>query len=71
MTDLGGEPIAILVKATGLSRVYLELLVGPADPATPGGSGNNARYIFDTLSVDKAQTVLRYWNWVFARGRAE
>ena len=71
LTDLGGEPIAILVKATGLSRVYLELLVGPADPATPGGSGNNARYIFDTLSVDKAQTVLRYWNWVFARGRAE
>ena len=69
--DLGGEPAAVLAKATGLSRGHLELLVdaSPADQADP--RRDQAHLVFDTLSVDKAQTVLRYWNWVFAKGRAD
>ena len=71
MTDLGGEALAVLVKATGLPRSHLELLCGPELDTAAGGRAHNARLIFDILSVDKAQTVLRYWNWVFARGRPD
>ncbi len=63
-TDLGGEPLAVLCKATGLKRAGLELLWRAArrelgeDPVWA-----RANETFDTLSPDKAQTVLRYWNW--------
>ncbi|WP_429911478.1 DUF2336 domain-containing protein [Glycocaulis sp.] len=66
--DFGGEPLAVLTKATGLSRGHLMALLqaaGRGDPAP-----EQARYVFDTLSVDKAQTVLRYWNWSLTRPAA-
>lgn len=65
LDDFGGEPLAVLTKATGLSRGHLQMLLettGRGEPAP-----QQARYIFDTLSVDKAQTVLRYWNWSLTR----
>ncbi len=71
LTDLGGEPMAVLAKATGLSRAYLELMVGKPVDGDADPRALQAQLVFDTLSVDKAQTVLRYWNWVFARGRAD
>ncbi|PHR55291.1 MAG: hypothetical protein COA47_14205 [Robiginitomaculum sp.] len=71
LADTGGEPIAILCKATGLKRDYLAKLwtalrrnVG-TDQA-PDEAFERVRYTFDTMSSNKAQTVLRYWNWALS-----
>jgi len=68
LADFGGEPLAVLTKATGLSREHLLLLLQAAGRSEP--APEQARYVFDTLSVDKAQTVLRYWNWSLTRPAA-
>jgi uncharacterized protein (DUF2336 family) len=68
-TDPGGEPLAILCKATGLPRVALRALwralrrpeVDAAGVITP--ALERVLEIFDMIAVDRAQTVLRYWNW--------
>lgn len=67
-TDLGGEPIAVLCKATGLKRPALELLWRGlkregGDLANPSPQFARVVETYDTLSNEKAQTVLRYWNW--------
>lgn len=67
--DFGGEPCAVLAKATGLSRYHLEDLIASAQSAEAPVRMEQAVLVHQTLSVDKAQTVLRYWNWVIARGR--
>ncbi|MGJ3230369.1 MAG: DUF2336 domain-containing protein [Oceanicaulis sp.] len=67
--DFGGEPCAVLAKATGLSRYHLEDLIAADQSARGPVRMEQAAAVFDVLSVDKAQTVLRYWNWVIARGR--
>lgn len=67
--DMGGEPLAILCKATGMTRVDLRNLWrsmrrpestddGLMDPAW-----ERVSITFEMLAVDRAQTVLRYWNW--------
>jgi uncharacterized protein (DUF2336 family) len=68
LSDVGGEAIAVLCKATGLKRKYLRLLwkglrrpLGTDDEPVEGWT--RAVYTFDTMSTNKAQTVLRYWNW--------
>ncbi len=71
LADMGGEPVAVLAKAAGLSRNHLELVAGEAGDGPAAARGRQAQRVYDTLSVDKAQTVLRYWNWVFERGRAD
>lgn len=69
MGDAGGEPLAILCKATGLGRTDLRSLWrsmrrpeiqadGGIDPAW-----ERVQTTFEMLAVDRAQTVLRYWNW--------
>ncbi|MEL6687862.1 MAG: DUF2336 domain-containing protein [Pseudomonadota bacterium] len=69
LTDKGGQPIAILCKAPGLKRKHLEMIwrglgrpfeteEGQVDPHY-----NRTLETYDTISTDKAQTVLRYWNW--------
>jgi uncharacterized protein (DUF2336 family) len=68
LSDLGGEAIAVLCKATGLKRKYLRALwKGLRRPLEVDGQPVDAwartLYIYDTLSTNKAQTVLRYWNW--------
>ena len=69
MTDPGGEGLAVLCKATGLPRSSLRSLWrGLRRPeVTEDGSESPqlARVIeiFDMVAVDRAQTVLRYWNW--------
>lgn len=68
-TDLGGESLAILCKAVGLSRAGLRSLwrglrrpdVDAEGAPTPGLL--RVLEIFDLIAVDRAQTVLRYWNW--------
>ena len=67
--DMGGEPLAILCKATGMTRNDLLNLwrsmrrpevtaEGLIDPVW-----ERVSITFEMLAVDRAQTVLRYWNW--------
>ena len=69
LSDLGGEGLAILCKATGLKREYLRMLwtalrrplenaMGVPDPDFAAVAET-----YEILSVAKAQTTLRYWNW--------
>ena len=68
-TDPGGEPVAILCKATGLPRQAVRALWrGLKRPEfAPDGSMSpvleHVLMIYDMIAVDRAQTVLRYWNW--------
>ncbi|MFZ5668723.1 MAG: DUF2336 domain-containing protein [Pseudomonadota bacterium] len=68
-TDAGGEPLAILCKATGLPRNNVRLLWRALRRPETDAAGNIAPALervltlFDTIAVDRAQTVLRYWNW--------
>ncbi len=68
-TDPYGEPLAILCKATGLPRNNVRMLwralrrpeVDSAGRPTPALERSLVTY--DMMAVDRAQTVLRYWNW--------
>jgi uncharacterized protein (DUF2336 family) len=68
-TDPGGEPLAILCKATGLPRGAVRALwrglrrpeADASGAPTPGLE--RVLTAFDTIAVDRAQTMLRYWNW--------
>lgn len=68
-TDPGGEPIAILCKATGLPRAAVRALWrGLRRPEADAGGAlspglERVLAVFDAIAVDRAQTVLRYWNW--------
>ncbi len=68
ITDVGGEPVAVLCKATGLKRPYLSMLWKAvwgmrSEPDNYDDSYERVEETYDSLSTDKAQTVLRYWNW--------
>jgi uncharacterized protein (DUF2336 family) len=68
-TDAGGEPIAILCKATGLQRAaVVALWRGLRRPQTDQAGAitpalERVLITYDMIAVDRAQTVLRYWNW--------
>ena len=68
-TDPGGEPLAILCKATGLPRGAVRALWrGLRRPETDASGATTPGLervltAFDTVAVDRAQTMLRYWNW--------
>ncbi|WP_332767275.1 DUF2336 domain-containing protein [Phenylobacterium sp.] len=68
-TDPGGEPLAILCKATGLPRQALRALWrGLKRPETEDSGAlsqalERVMTTYDMIAVDRAQTVLRYWNW--------
>ena len=68
--DFGGESFAVLAKATGLPRSAARRLLRAAG-RDHGEAHANAELIYDTLSVDKAQTVLRYWDWSLSRTGGE
>jgi uncharacterized protein (DUF2336 family) len=67
--DPGGEPLAILCKATGLGKSDLTNLwrsMRRPETAADGSvhpAWERVRVTYDMLAVDRAQTVLRYWNW--------
>ncbi len=67
--DPYGEPIAILCKATGLPRSAILALWRALRRPETDASGEmlaplkNTLLIYDLMAVDRAQTVLRYWNW--------
>ncbi len=68
-TDPYGEPLAILCKATGLPRSAINALWRALRRVEADSNGEQTPaltrtlYIYDTMAVDRAQTVLRYWNW--------
>jgi uncharacterized protein (DUF2336 family) len=72
MTDAGGEPLAILCKATGLPRNAIRALWRGLRRPESDAAGNTVPAldrvltVFDSLAVDRAQTVLRYWNWALS-----
>ncbi|HEX8570489.1 MAG TPA: DUF2336 domain-containing protein [Caulobacteraceae bacterium] len=72
LADASGEPIAILCKATGLPKAAVRALWrGLRRPETnPDGAPmpgfERALSTFDMIAVDRAQTVLRYWNWALS-----
>jgi uncharacterized protein (DUF2336 family) len=72
MADPGGEPVAILCKATGLPKSAVTSLWLAMKRSDVGGDGEIAPLFehvlttFDMIAVDRAQTVLRYWNWSLA-----
>ncbi len=68
-TDAGGEPLAILCKATGLPKSAIRSLWRglkrdevEAD-GSPSAALERVMIVYDMIAVDRAQTVLRYWNW--------
>ncbi|NBB53312.1 DUF2336 domain-containing protein [Rhizobium sp. CRIBSB] len=69
MGDAGGEPLAILCKATGLGRGdLLSLWRSMRRPETTADGSlhpdwERVQTTYEMLAVDRAQTVLRYWNW--------
>lgn len=69
MGDPGGEPLAILCKATGLGKGDLAGLwrsMRRPETAADGSihpAWERVQVTYDMLAVDRAQTVLRYWNW--------
>jgi uncharacterized protein (DUF2336 family) len=69
MGDPGGEPLAILCKATGLGKSDLQGLwrsMRRPETAEDGSiypAWERVQVTYDMLAVDRAQTVLRYWNW--------
>lgn len=68
-TDPGGEPIAILCKATGLPRSAVRALWRALNREDADAYGVTSPALervlvtYDMIAVDRAQTVLRYWNW--------
>lgn len=69
MTDKSGEAMAVLCKAPGLKRDYLIKLWRAAKKPEVDQNGEEHPLFtavlrtYDEISTDKAQTVLRYWNW--------
>jgi uncharacterized protein (DUF2336 family) len=67
--DPGGEGLAVLCKSTGLPRAAIRALWRGLRRAETDDAGqispalDRAIAIYDLLAVDRAQTVLRYWNW--------
>lgn len=72
LADPGGEPLAILCKATGLSRNELLALWRSMRRPEKGPDGEPSPVLeqvlvtYEMLAVDRAQTVLRYWNWALS-----
>jgi len=68
-SDPGGEPLAILCKAVGLPKQAVRALWRGLhrDEADAAGAIapvlERVLIVYDMISVDRAQTVLRYWNW--------
>lgn len=69
LSDKGGEGLAVLCKSTGLKRDYLRLLWTAlrrpleTDTGEPDPDFALVAETYEVLSVAKAQTTLRYWNW--------
>ena len=72
LTDPCGEPLAILCKATGLPRSAVRALWRALKRPETDSDGavtlalERTLTVYDMMAVDRAQTVLRYWNWALS-----
>jgi uncharacterized protein (DUF2336 family) len=72
LTDPCGEPLAILCKATGLPRTAVRALWRALKRPETDSEGviipalERTLTVYDMMAVDRAQTVLRYWNWALS-----
>jgi uncharacterized protein (DUF2336 family) len=72
LTDPCGEPLAVLCKATGLPKSAIRALWKAMRRPEADSAGNmvpaleRTLLIYDMMAVDRAQTVLRYWNWALS-----
>jgi uncharacterized protein (DUF2336 family) len=72
LADRSGEPIAVLCKATGLPKSALRSLWrAMRRPETeadgrPAEAFERVLITYDMIATDRAQTVLRYWNWALS-----
>lgn len=72
LADETGEPLAVLCKATGLPRNNIRILWRAMRRPETTSAGEMAPalertlMIYDMMAVDRAQTVLRYWNWALS-----
>ena len=72
LSDPGGEALAVLCKATGLKREYLATLWTALrrpleiEPGVAHPHFAAVAETYEVLSVLKAQTTLRYWNWALS-----
>lgn len=68
-SDAGGEGLAMLCKAAGLPRTAVAALWRALRRPDTDSLGEmtpplrQAIELYDMIAVDRAQTVLRYWNW--------
>jgi uncharacterized protein (DUF2336 family) len=68
-TDAGGEALAVLCKATGLPKAAIRALWKGLRRPEADEAGYMVAALertitaYDMMAVDRAQTVLRYWNW--------
>ena len=69
LNDPGGEPLSVLCKATGVKREFLPVLWVALKRSLEIEEGvinphfHQVAETYEILSVAKAQTILRYWNW--------
>ncbi len=69
LSDRGGEPLAVLCKATGLRRNHLKHLWRALrrpfrlEDGSPDPIFAQVLETYLALTVARAQTTLRYWNW--------
>jgi len=72
LDDTNGEALAVLCKATGVKRDFLPVLwVATGKPLELDDGVMDPQFAivaetYEILSVAKAQTVLRYWNWALS-----
>lgn len=63
LADAGAEPVAILCKAVGLSKKALRALWASLGRREDDPSLEFGLIAYDVVAVDRAQTMLRYWDW--------
>ncbi len=69
LSDAGGEGLAVLCKATGMRIDMLETLWTALrrpltdDSGSPSVGWTRVSALYGLLSLARAQTTLRYWNW--------
>jgi uncharacterized protein (DUF2336 family) len=72
LADVGGEPIAVMCKAAGLPKSALRSLWRSMrrqetdDDGQPSEALERVLVTYDMIATDRAQTVLRYWNWALS-----
>ena len=69
LADAGDEPLAIALKAVGISRkdfaACLKTLKILGPRLSEGRDSAELQELFDSLSYNKAKVLLTYWGWRF------